>query len=424
MLGKTRSLASLIAAVILGATALVASPASHAQQALKINQEFKFSGLTGSVPLTGNLLYNNQQIFGSTYAGGQVLAGGVYLNADLGAVFQYAASGTSPRSPTLVYAFSGPDGARPNGGLVADAQGNLYGTTGIGGANNLGTVFKLARPTTTGGTWALTTLHSFAGPDGANPGAGVTIGPDGALYGTTMTGGPPLAATGVVFALSTTGTNFRIVTPLFPGVGSRSSLIFDPQGNIFGTTYLTAAARAAGSVFQITPSGAYSTVTQFQSFSGFSGTSTARPIGNIAQDAAGNIYGMLSTVQNIMAYAATATGAGVYKITAGTHQLAILSILTNQTAQSGVTRDAAGNLYGTTANGGATGIGSVFTINPAGTLTTLASLTSANLAPAGGVILDPTGELWGTSSAGGDLVCTTNSNVTPTGCGTLFSLSP
>jgi uncharacterized repeat protein (TIGR03803 family) len=423
MLAKTRSLASLIA-VILGATALVASPASHAQQALKLNQEFRLDGVAGSIPLNGNLLYSNQQIFGATYAGGQILSGGVYLNADLGAIFQYAASGTSPRSATALYAFSGPDGAHPNGGLVADAQGNLYGTTASGGANNLGTVFKLARPASAGGTWALTTLHSFAGPDGANPGAGVTIGPNGALYGTTMTGGPPSAATGVVFTLSTSGTMFRIVTPLFPGVGSRSSLIFDPQGNMLGTTYRTAAARAAGSLFVVTPSGTYSSVALFQYSEAFNGTSTANPIGNIVRDTAGNVYGMLGTVQTIVAYAPVATGAAVYKVTAGTHQLVILSILTNQTAQSGVTRDAAGNLYGTTANGGATGTGSVFTLSPAGTLTTLASLTSANLAPAGGVILDPTGKLWGTSSAGGNLSCTTGSNVTPTGCGTLFSLSP
>src|SRR6266436_3128924 len=146
MLGKTSSLASLIA-VILGATVLVASPASHAQQVLKLNQEFRFGGPAGSVPLTGNLLYNNQQIFGADYAGGQIFAGGVNLGgADMGAIFQYAASGPSPRSPTPLYAFSGPDGAHPNGSLVADAQGNLYGTTQVGGANNLGTVFKLARP--------------------------------------------------------------------------------------------------------------------------------------------------------------------------------------------------------------------------------------------------------------------------------------
>lgn len=423
MLGKVSSLRSLIA-VILGATALVASPASQAQQALKLNQEFQFGGPAGTVPLAGNLLYNNQQIFGAAYAGGQIFANGVNLGGvDLGAIFQYAASGTSPRSPTPLYAFSGPDGAHPNGSLVADAQGNLYGTTQVGGANNLGTVFKLARPIA-GGTWTLTTLHSFAGPDGANPGAGVTIGPNGALYGTTMTGGPPSTATGVVFTLGTSGTMFRVVTPLYPGVGSRSSLIFDPQGNMFGTTYRTAAARAAGSLFEITPSGTYSAVAQFQYSEAFSGTSTANPIGNIVRDTAGNIYGMLGTVQTIMAYAPVATGAGVYKVTAATHQLVILSILTNQTAQSGVTRDAAGNLYGTTANGGSTGTGSVFTLNPAGALTTLASLTSANLAPAGGVILDPTGKLWGTSSAGGNLSCSSGSNVTPTGCGTLFSLSP
>lgn len=129
---------------------------------------------------------------------------------------------------------------------------------------------------------------------------------------------------------------------------------------------------------------------------------------------------MLSSVQN---NATAQSGAGIFEVTAVTHQLVILAVLDGLKAQSGVVRDAAGDLYGTTINGGTTGTGSIFMLSPGGTVTTLASLPSSMQAPVSGVISDPTGKMWGTSSEGGAL-CTTSSNVTPTGCGTLFSLSP
>ena len=429
MLGRSRLILRVRAAV---GTMMLAMPiAGHAQQPTMFTQEFVFNGsgvgYGGAIPLNGNLLYRNQQLYGTTYAGGMIVGPNeADLGAtDLGAIYQYSTTGASHESPVSLYGFSGPDGAHPNGGLVADARGDLYGTTQVGGAHNLGTVFRLAPPASAGGTWALTTLHSFAGPDGSNPGAGLTFGPNGALYGTTMAGGPASAAsTGVVFSLSTSGAMFRVVSNLIPGIGSRSSLIFDPQGNILGTTYRTIATRAAGSLFKVAPDGTYTTVTQFAASEAEPNhTSTGGPIGNIVRDAAGNIYGMLETVDQVIA-PQHRQGAAVYEVTAVTHKLVILAILDGLTAQSGVVRDAAGSLYGTTVNGGATGTGSVFVLSPNGTLTTLASLPSANAAPVSGVIFDPTGRLWGTSSAGGNRHCPTSSNVTPTGCGTLFSLSP
>jgi uncharacterized repeat protein (TIGR03803 family) len=424
MFGVFRSSAATTACAVLFVMASV-SPAAAA----KLNTEFPFRGsgfgAGGAIPLEGNLLYRNQQLYGATYAGGMIVGPSeADLGAtDLGAIYQYAASGTAPREPVSLYGFSGPDGAHPNGSLVADPLGNLYGTTQAGGTHDLGTVFRLSPPTSAAGTWTLVTLHSFSGPDGANPGAGVTIGPDGKLYGTTMAGGAgPPPDSGVVYTMSTSGTMFRVMTNLFIGVGSRSNVVVDSQGNVLGTTFATDVARGAGSLFKVTQAGVYTTVAIFLAVESPDGTSTANPIGNIVRDVNGNVYGMLERAVSHSNFAPTADGAAVYRVDAVTHNLHILAILDGLAARSGVVRDGAGTLYGTTVNGGTTGTGSVFSVSPSGVVTTLASLSSANLAPTGGVTIDPTGKLWGTSSAGG-VICTTSSNVTPTGCGTLFSLA-
>jgi uncharacterized repeat protein (TIGR03803 family) len=93
-------------------------------------------------------------------------------------------------TPIDTFANSQTDGIAPTGGVVFDAAGNLYGTTGGGGQFNNGTVYKLAPPGNGRGQWTQTTLHSFAGsPDGQNPEGPLTLGPGGVIYGTTQIGG-------------------------------------------------------------------------------------------------------------------------------------------------------------------------------------------------------------------------------------------
>src|SRR5262249_47802454 len=102
------------------------------------------------------------------------------------------------------FTFAGLDGAFPDAGLIADASGALYGTTESGGAANLGTVFKLTPPTTSGGDWTESVLHSFTATDGANPVGGLIADASGALFGTTENGGD--AASGTVFKLTLPAT--------------------------------------------------------------------------------------------------------------------------------------------------------------------------------------------------------------------------
>src|SRR5207247_11074310 len=98
---------------------------------------------------------------------------------DKGTVFKMDASG----NVTSLHSFAGSDGANPRAGLIRAADGNFYGTTQAGGAGGIGTVFKIDA------SGSLTSLHSFAGSDGAYPFAGLIQATDGSFYGTTNQGG-------------------------------------------------------------------------------------------------------------------------------------------------------------------------------------------------------------------------------------------
>src|SRR6202047_1970229 len=150
---------------------------------------------------------------------------------------------------SVVYTFTGPDGASPVAGLVLDTNGNLYGTTGNGGASNYGTVFKLDK------TGKETVLYSFTGtPDGARP-LGLVRDAQGNLYGTTGGGGDSACKVGygfgcgTVFKLDTAGNEsvlFRFHSASLNGVFPNAGLALDAQGNLYGTTYRGGDGRTAG----------------------------------------------------------------------------------------------------------------------------------------------------------------------------------
>jgi uncharacterized repeat protein (TIGR03803 family) len=144
---------------------------------------------------------------------------------------------------TVIHSFSGPDGSGPSAGLTMDAAGNLYGTASQGGTHNQGAVFKLTHKSS---GWIFTPLYSFSGPDGSYPSSRVMIGPDGTLYGTTTYGGA--AGYGAVFRLQPPAGfchSFQCPwteTVLYSFQGGSNGkepaygdLVFDQQGNIYGT---------------------------------------------------------------------------------------------------------------------------------------------------------------------------------------------
>ena len=222
-----------------------------------------------SDPYTGLVQGSDGNFYGTTGAGG---------TSDDGTVFKITPSGTE----TVLHAFakSGSDGETPYAGLIQGSDGNFYGTTYFGGANGLGTVFKV----TPSGTE--TVLYSFgAGNDGEHPYAGVTQGSDGNFYGTTYQGGT--SGLGAVFKITPSGTEtiLHSFAGGSDGANPEAGLILGSDGNFYGDT-LQGGASGLGTVFEITPSG---TETVLHAFAGSS--DGANPSANLVQGSDGNLYG-------------------------------------------------------------------------------------------------------------------------------------
>src|SRR5205814_1699511 len=122
-------------------------------------------------------------------------------------IAQGISSEASAQTLTTLHSFTGSDGTLPYSGLISDASGALYGTTAYGGLYSEGTVFKLTPPANSGGAWTETILYSFGGGnDGVNPYGGLIFDESGALYGTTYFGGGSYYA-GTVFKLTPPSTS-------------------------------------------------------------------------------------------------------------------------------------------------------------------------------------------------------------------------
>ncbi len=216
---------------------------------------FPSTGLGGLIP--SNLILDSE---GNLY--GTSVDGGLNPALQYGVVFELSPT-ASGWQESVLYSFNGaPDGGAPDAGLVMDAGGNLYGTTTQGGTGNCtlagigcGTVFELSPQGN--GHWAETILYSFqGGDDGTYPEAGLVFDTDGNLYGTTTgTGGN---GSGTAFELSPVGGGWvETVLHIFPsgtndGQYPSSGLTFDAMGNIYGTTYYGGPYNN-GTVFQLQP---------------------------------------------------------------------------------------------------------------------------------------------------------------------------
>jgi uncharacterized repeat protein (TIGR03803 family) len=201
-----------------------------------------------------------------------------------GTVFKMTPSGTLTALHSFCSQSNCTDGAYPAAALVQATNGDLYGTTLEGGANNQGTVFKI----TPSGT--LTTLYSFCSPsgcaDGVSPFAPLVQATDGDLYGTTDYGGAN--GYGTVFKITPSGT----LTTLYSFDGTvftyPHALVQATDGNFYGTTQ-EGGTNDSGTVFKITPSGTLTTLYNFCSQSGC--TDGAQPFAGLVQDTNGDLYG-------------------------------------------------------------------------------------------------------------------------------------
>ena len=304
---------------------------------------------------------------------------------------------------TLV-SFNGSDGDYPYAGLIADANGDLFGTTNSGGADNDGTVFEIAK-TSTGYASALTTLVGFDGSDGQWPEAGLIADAQGDLFGTTVGGGAD--NDGTVFEIAKTSTGFASApTALVSFDGSdgqwpEAGLIADAQGDLFGTTYY-GGADGDGTVFEIarTSTGYASAPTTLVSFDGSDGEN---PTAGLIADANGDLFGTTNQgYGTVFEIAKTLTGYASAPTT-----LVSFDYSDGEDPTAGLIADAKGDLFGTTYQGGASGDGTVFEIAKTSTgyasaPTTLVSFDGSDGEfPLADLIVDANGDLFGTTYEGG-----------------------
>ena len=294
----------------------------------------------GDSPLAGLIRDGAADVCGTTSAGGAY---------SMGTVFQVSSGGKE----TLSHSFAGAptDGGVPLAGFIGDNNGNLYGTTGLGGASNLGTVFKVDAASNE------TLLYSFTGVngDGAGPSGGLVRDSQGNLYGTTEYGG--LSTFGTVFKLDVNGKE----TVLYSFAGGtdgtipEGSMVMDAAGNLYGATTYGGIA-GAGTIFKVDPTGKETVLYTFEHPG-----DAAYPQGGLIRDKAGNLYG-------------TATAGGkddfgaVFKFNIKTNVETILHSFgatgDGQVPNGPLAIDDHGNIYGATEQGGASGFGTVFKIAP------------------------------------------------------------
>ncbi len=337
------------------------------------------------------------------------------------------------QTETVIYSFniSNNGGVFPSPGLIADSQGNFYGTTGADSdgctGSGCGTVFELSPKA--GGGWAFKVLHAFSrnGTDGWNPVVGVAIDANGNLYGTTYAGGA--SGEGVAFKVSrkpgTTTWTEEVIHSFGAyqgdGLQPQSSLLIGTNGHLYGTTYF-GGAHTFGTVFELVPkAGGTWQEGIVHSFSN-NGVDGTNPQAALIADSAGNLYG--ATQEN-----GAGGGGTAYKLTpkagGGWTESTIYSFAAP--APSVLTLGADGSLYGTDNNGGANSLGSVFKLIPGtgGTWTQQvlysfcqSSQCADGQTPGSGVVLDASGNLYGLTSAGGAYFSGTAWKLTPGSGGT------
>ncbi len=348
-------------------------------QTFSVLYQFR-SGSSGINPYAGVVLDASGNLYGTTHNDGAFASG---------TVFKMTASGKEK----VLHSFSqfGGDGVFPEyGTLVRDSFGNLYGTTIWGGINEqcCGTVLKVSA------SGKETVLYRFTGTGGDGfPLAGVVRDSSGNLYGATPNGGPNNA--GTVFKIDSAGkkTILYSFTGSPDGAYPQAGLLRDSKGNIYGTT-MQGGSSGAGTVFEVDSSGKE---TVLYSFTGAADGSF--PESGLIRDSRGNLYGTTS--------AGGAQPAGtVFKVDPSGEETVLYNFTGSADGgfpvEGSLVRDSAGNLYGTTPQGGASYFGVVFKVDATGKETVLHSFSGKDgKVPYGTLAMDKLGNLYGTTYEGG-----------------------
>jgi uncharacterized repeat protein (TIGR03803 family) len=406
----------------------------------------------GSGPVSNLVMGRNGNLYGTTSSGGTGAR-------PSGTVFELSPNANGGWTETVLYSFcsnfsnsSCLDGAFPQSGLILDRNGNLYGTTTIGGSGQIcgfgagcggGTVFELSPPLS-GGVWTETVLYSFCNNlsnsnclDGSVPLAQLTFDKLGNLYGTTSTGGTGgtsggCCVGGTVFELSYSngewnetvlhnfcGTGHNGICP--DGAAPQAGVALDSIGNLYGTTIAGGSLQYAGSgtVFELAPGTKGWTETVLLGPGVPLGRGGA-PLSAVVLDKSGNLYGTFS-------FGGAGFAGGVFRYSTANKSITTFSFNggNGQTPSAGVLLDtASASIYGTTAGGGANQRGTIFTISPPQQQSVLYSFCSQSdctdgFNPLAALVSDKLGNLYGTTKLGG-----TETNCNGSGCGVVFQITP
>jgi uncharacterized repeat protein (TIGR03803 family) len=280
----------------------------------------------------------------------------------------------------------------PEAGLVQGVDGNFYGTSYYGGANNFGTVYSVTA------NGVVTVLHSFAGgSDGEGPAAALIMGSDGALYGTTVWGGSGPCTNsqgngcGTVFRITPDGTESIVYSFQSGGDGyaPTTGVIQVANGDLYGATN-GGGIYNSGTIFHITAAGVESIIHTYNY-----GVDGGAPSG-LVQGLDGNIYGLDGYFFGAV-FRLTLTGdfTILYSFGANPNDAAFPNGM--------LTMDSNGNLYGTASSGGTSGFGAIFEVTPGGMERIVYSFTNGQDGgtPNGTVYIGSDGLLYGTTQYGG-----------------------
>jgi uncharacterized repeat protein (TIGR03803 family) len=332
-----------------------------------------FNGSNGAYPAVGLVMDNSGNLYGTTNGGGA---------SNAGTAFEVPAGSSTVQT---LATFSATNGKYPFAGLLLSGS-TLYGTTDSFGPNSYGTLFSISGTT-------LTTRVSFNSSNGANPHGSLVADANGNLYGTTYAGGAN--NDGIVYELPS-GSNTPITMATFNNTNGKNPFSGATLygGNLYGTTS-SGGANNMGTVYEVVPGS--NTVTTLATFNGTNGSN---PSAGLIADAQGNLYGVADM-------GGANTDGTVFEVAAGSGTITTLATFngTNGMYPNGALLvDAAGNLFGTTANGGTSSEGTVFEVAAgSATVTTLATFTGSNgnFPYFGSLIADNAGNLYGTTEYGG-----------------------
>ncbi|HVM92407.1 MAG TPA: choice-of-anchor tandem repeat GloVer-containing protein [Terriglobales bacterium] len=368
----------------------------------------------GATPNPNLVIDKAGNLYGTTQQGGDSLS-------TEGIAFKISPSGAEE----VLFNFENlSTGVQPMGGLILDADGNLYGTASVGGyvqkrkncgSTGCGLVFELSP---SGGE---TILHDFINTltwQGRFPFGPLVRDANGNLFG--LVNGFGQATQGGLFELKTDGSESVLYwfggskAPKDPNPG----LLMDAQGDIYGTSN-SGGAHHAGAVFEINPAGEETTLYSFGNKKALQyGT---RPAAGLVMDTSGNFYGTTSGEDSYGASFGT-----VFQLPPGQTSPKLLYAFQGQPDGSSpigsLLRDAEGNLYGTTYWGGVYDQGAVYKLSPAGVETVLYSFSGGTdgANPMGGLTMDGQGNLYGTTLRGGNTQCPKYNG----GCGVVFKVTP